>query len=216
MKLMDNFILDLIKAWKLLSPTIILEEDILSLCISQDMVLCLVGDGESTSEIAQHLNVIGGGRYLDGLIFVDTRVHEQLLLQMAEVAPTIFTSNLPVFMPAEYSNLMKLRLDSNIVFYQGETPQQYELVDKFAVKGGSPINLKVGMWDMSQGITFASSRYRWERRTDLLGATITNGVVALALKKDENGKIVGSEGYFQDKLFIMTDRGSFTYDVCKT
>ena len=216
MDLMDNFILDLIKTWKLLSPTIIIKEDILDLCIRQDMVLCLLNDGGNTSEVAQHLNVIGGGRYLDGLIFVGTRVHKQLLMQMVEVAPTMFTSNLPVFMPAEYSKLVKLRLDSNIVFYQGEKLGRYKMEDKFAVKGGSPINLKVGVWDISQGITFTSSRYRWERRTDLLGATITNGVVALALKKDENGKIVGSEGYFQDKLFIMTDRGSFTYDVCKT
>ena len=216
MELMHNFILDLIKTWKLLSPTIILEEDILNFCIKRDMLLCLVGDGGNSSEIAQHLNVIGGGRYLDGLIFVGTQVHEQLLMQMVEVIPTIFTSNCPVFMPAEYSNLMKLRLDSNIVFYQEMTSERYELVDEFAVKGGSPIIVKFGEWNKIQGITLTNSMYRWERRTDLMGATFINGAIALALKKDKDGKIVGSEGYFQDKLFHMTDRGSFTYDICNT
>ena len=37
-----------------------------------------------------------------------------------------------------------------------------------------------------------------------------NGVIALELVKDDEGKIVGSEGYFQDKLFYMTDRLNLT------
>ena len=38
----------------------------------------------------------------------------------------------PVFMPLEYSPVMRLRLDSHIIFYDDEA---FELVDMFAVKG---------------------------------------------------------------------------------
>ena len=213
MDFMQDFISDLIKTWKLLSPTLIIEEHMLDFCVGQDMVLCLIKDLETISEMAEHLEVVYQGRKQDGLIFLGVQYSEYIIKQIVHVAPAIFTSKCPVFMPIEFSNMIKLRLDSNIIFYDEVTPQRYELVDKFAVKGGPLMDLKIGEWDMGRGIILKNSMNRWERRTDLKGFTIKNGVIALELKKDENGKIIGSEGYFQDKLFYMTDRGPFTYDI---
>ena len=60
----------------------------------------------------------------DSLIFVGN--HD------LETISSLFASNCPVFMPTEYSDVVNLRLDSNIVFYQGG-PSQYKLSDIFAV-----------------------------------------------------------------------------------
>ena len=206
---LHNFILDLIKTWNLLLPTIVMEEYFSDLCTNQNIGLCLINNGEQMQEMAKHLNAIYKGRKQDGIIFLGTRYHEHLVEQMIKLAPTIFTSDYPVFMPIEYSDMMKLRLDSNIIFYKSSIPQRFELIDKFAVKGSPPIKLKLGLWNLDIGVTLQSSMNRWERRTDLGGALLINGVPDRKLIK-VNGTIIGSEGYFQDKLFYITDRLNLT------
>ena len=206
---LHNFILDLIKTWNLLLPTIVMEEYLSDLCIKQNMGLCLINNGEQMQEMAKHLNAIYQGRKQDGIIFLGTQYHEHLIDQMIKLAPAIFTSEYPVFMPIEYSDMMTLRLDSNIIFYKSSVPHRYELFDKFAVKGGPPIKLKLGLWELEIGVTLQSSMNRWERRTDLGGALLINGVKGRKLI-EVNGTIIGSEGYFQDKLFYMTDRLNLT------
>ena len=48
----------------------------------------------------------------------------------------MFRSDCPVFMPLEYSDIVELRLDSHIIFYEQHGDGGYNLVDKFAVNGG--------------------------------------------------------------------------------
>ena len=63
----------------------------------------------------------------DGLIFVGGSggAHEELLNQIVKHAPSIFTSNRPVFMPDSYSDILKLRLDSNVIFFEEVAPSRY-------------------------------------------------------------------------------------------
>ena len=56
-------------------------------------------------------------------------------------APPLFISNYPVFMPTSYKNDIKLRLDSNIIFFSDQEDGSYGLQDIFAVKGGAESKL---------------------------------------------------------------------------
>ena len=86
----------------------------------------------------------------DGILLVGREGHEELLDKLAEgSSESLLTRNYPVFMPTSYKNDIKLRLDSNILFYGVD----YQLYDIFAVKGGAPITLKVGKWDDGNGVT---------------------------------------------------------------
>ena len=75
-------------------------------------------------------------RKQDGLIFEGTQSHKALLENLLSLAPEMFRSDCPVFMPLEYSDIVELRLDSHIIFYEQHGDGGYSLVDKFAVNGG--------------------------------------------------------------------------------
>ena len=178
---------------------------LLEVCKTHDRVLCLT-NGANTSEIAEHMAMLHLHRKQDGVIFVEGEVHRDLLEQVTVLTPTITTSNCPVFMPYEYSRDIWLRLDTNIVFFKEWEADKYKLVDMFAVKGGPPISLNVGIWTHRGGITFQNKRNRWDRRNDLNGATLINSLdVEDELIKNDTGHIVGSTGFFQEKLFYITD-----------
>ena len=113
----------------------------------------------------------------DGLIFVGNNTNEEVLNQLAllyqryevnRMERPIFRSNCPIFMPLDFSNKVELRLDTNLIFYQNEG-LAYTVVDIFAVNGGSPIVLDLGLWKESKGLQLAKSINRWDRRTDLMG-----------------------------------------------
>ena len=207
---MEDFILDIIKTWNLLSPTIIVKADMHDFCMRHERVFCMIDDQNAT-EVAQHLSILYQGRQQDGIIILGNQIHEPLMRQVTGMVPGILTSNCPVFMPLGYSNIMKLRLDSNIIFFEEEALHKYELVDKFSVKNGLPITVKLGNWVMGGGFNLQNSMNRWERRTDLRGATFLTGVYSLAIiKAMADGKDVGSKGYFPEKLFYMTDKLNLT------
>ena len=208
-----NFIVDIIGTWQLRLPTLVFEDDLPQLCMTHERALCLT-NAMDLDELAEHLATIHLNRRQDGLIFVGNAGHKKLLNKVARLVPTILTSNCPIFMPHSYSDDLKLRLDSNIIFYWKNGPAKYKLFDIFAVKGGPPIWIELGDWSMQGGIMLNHSKNRWDRRTDLEGAIFVNSVMNNGLwakvNKDGNGNIFGSSGYFQDKLFCITDRLNLT------
>ena len=192
------FIEDIIVTWKLLSPTIVVHGDnLLQACTTRPWVLCLASDMGS-DELATHLEVLHQGRKHDGIIFAVEGIQE-LLQKLDLLAPTIFRSNYPVFMPKGYSEELNLRLDSNVIFFEEKVAAGYALVDIFAVKGGSPIELGFVNWTLKNGFEFERSLNRWERRTDLRGAKFFNGFGINGdwanVTRDETGNITGSKGF---------------------
>ena len=209
---MEQFIGDIISTWKLLSPTIVVDENLLELCRTHQWVLCLVSDNE---ELARHLEVIHQGRKQDGIIFANEG-QKELLPELDILAPSIFRSNYPIFMPIGYSVDINLRLDSNIIFFEEGSHGEYELHDIYGVKQGPTIMNTLGYWNNKSGIILQKSMNRWDRRTDLKGATFKSGVMSNAwayFKRDMNGSIVGSEGYFQEMLFFITDKLNLTIET---
>ena len=231
---LENFIEDIIRTWNLLSPTLVVDENIPAMCFSHERVLCLQNGDTDIAELTQHLTVIHEGRKQDGMIFVGAKVHEQLLKHMEDTDgtsllrspsianplesishPSFFRTNSPVFMPQEYSHMMTLRLDSNIIFYEEVNDTAFELVDIFAVGGGPAIKLKLGMWGIGGGeIKLQSSMSRWDRRRDLKGAPFVNSIMVNGhwadFTRDDEGNITGSKGYTQEMLFYIIDSLNLT------
>ena len=208
-KLSQTFVKSIIEKWQLLAPTLIVQDNMQEICLSLEWGLCLTTD-MSIDELAQQLAVTHKPRKQDGILFIGRQGHEDLIKGLAYRMPSLFTSDNPLFMSMEYTKYISLRLDSNIIFYENEFPGIYKLVDIFAVKGGPPIAIPVGYWNIDKGIILKESINRWKRRTDLKGADFYNCVWFYATQadfiKDENGTIIGTKGYFQEVLFYITEK----------
>ena len=197
--------------WQLLSPTVIFEDEIPEVCRNLNLGLCLTASMDM-NELTQHLTTIHQGRKQDSIVFLGEHGHKDVIKKIANHVPSLFTSNIPVFMSSVYTNYISLRLDSNIVFYEKDAylPGTYKLVDKFAVKGGSMIVLPLGFWNAEDGVILTESINRWDRRTDLRGShfrncLFSNGDLA-DFTRDEHGNITGTNGYYQDMLFYVTEK----------
>ena len=199
---LETFIESVIVTWQLRSPTVLVKYDLPNMCMSQNQqwILCLSND-QDANELANHLASIHQRRKQDGLIFVGSQGHGELLQNLSEDAPSIWTSNNPIFMPFSYKNDIQLRLDSNILFYVEHDIASYELYDIFAVKGGPSTALEVGKWSLDDGVMLIKSMNRWERRTNLQKTTFVNcfannpGWAEFTEEKND------TKGYFQDMLF---------------
>ena len=209
----EAFLEDIIKTWKLRSPTIIVKDDLPNMCMKHQWLLCL-SNYQDANDLANHLSHVHRHNKQDGLIMVGSHGHDELLRHLMKGASTIFTSNHPFFMPLTYQNAIQLRLDSNIVFYDNKAGN-YEMYDIFAVKGGPFITMDVGSWNLNNGMMLSKSLNRWDRRTNLQQTTFVNCFAYYPLWaefiKDQDGKITGSKGYFQDKLYYITERLNLTY-----
>ena len=205
---LDTFVEDVIDTWQIRSPTIIYQDDLPELCRNRDWILCL-SIAWDMNEMVQHLIEIYTQRKHDGLIFLGQHGLETILKKLSDDAPLLFSTNYPIFMPTSYETDIKLRLDSNVLFYEEKNVEHFELYDKFTVKGGPIISLEVGKWNKGNGIVLRKSMNRWDRRTNLKGATFVNGVSEnpgwADFIKDNNGNLIGTEGYYQDMLFYITD-----------
>ena len=212
----ETFIVDLIDAWKLRSPTLIARGDLPQVCMRLEWVLCLPTDSD-TNELVEHLAAIHKQRKQDGIIFLEKHGHEKVLKQVNAEVPTMLTSNYPTFMPTSYKDEIKLRLDSNVLFYENRSPSRYDLYDIFAVKGGPPITEKLGNWDMKKGISLLASMSRWDRRTDMNGVSFINALnkhgIYSDFIRDENGHITDSRGMFQDQLFYILEKLNVTIEI---
>ena len=171
-EVLDKFVEDLIDTWQIRSPTIIYQDDLPELCRKRDWILCL-SNAWDMSELAQHMVDIYSQTKHDGLIFLG-HGHEKLLKKLADDAPLLLSTNYPIFMPISYKTDVKLRLDSNVLFYEEKNVVNYDLYDIFAVKGGPHITLEVGNWDIDNGMRLMTGLNRWDRRTDLKGVNFKN------------------------------------------
>ena len=213
---LNKFLRGLIATWQLRSPTIIVQGDLPNFCMRPQWQLCLP-DSLDTTELANHLDLTHQLGRQDGIILVGRTGHEQLLRELAKGSPSLLTTNCPVFMPASYKNYIKFRLDSNIILFNESSAGTWHLWDIFSVKNGPPIILELGKWDTDKGIVLEKSMNRWDRRTDLKGATFVNVLAHnpgwAEFIRDKNGSITGSYGYFQEMLFYITDNLNLTMEI---
>ena len=205
-ELLDAFIGDVISTFGLTSPTLVYASDEApDICRTYIWVSCL-NQGHDQKELAEHIVMQYKKRKQDGIIFTGASAEFVKTLELLQ--PSMFRSDCPVFTPLELSNALDLRLDTNVLFY-GKSGEEFNVVDKFTVNGGSHISLKVASWVESDGIILERRTNRWERRTDLMGSIFLNTLWPNSLWADfiynDNGTIIGSKGWFQEKLFYITD-----------
>ena len=147
----------------------------------------------------------------DAILFAEGRHVNALVREVAAMTPSMFRSPCPVFLPANYSTSIELRLDSNAIFYEETTLKDgFELADHYAVVGSHKLREALGAWDKN-GLYLSKSKYRWDRRRDLMGARIINTLAVTVSKYslivyDDKGNVAGSRG-------SIPDRGVYTYKL---
>ena len=173
-----------------------------------------------SNKFANYIKMLYHHRKQDSLILASTKIPKNLLKAL-QISPSdyYFNTDCPVFLPIKYSNTVDMYLDMNIVFYEDDEDGGYNLVDKFAVNGGPEIILEMGRWDNNYGIHLKEKVNRWDRRTDLMGATFINTLYENKVASsalfiyDSNGTIIGSRGHYQDQLFYILDRLNVTIET---
>ena len=228
----DNFLGDILSTFKLISPTIIYSNDEApKICLTRQWVLCLSNSQETEhSQVAEHIQTMFYDRKQDSILFVGHQSDQGLLEELVQLEPAIFRWSSPVFMPIEYVDTMRLRLDSNVIFYEEEGDANFNLIDMFAVKGGPRIILDMGIWDEMNGIRLHRPLGRWDRRRDLKKTELVNSLTQsgsyvwlswdynCSLPEDfdlvgDHCNITNSHGYYQEKLFYITDGLNLTIRI---
>ena len=107
---------------------------------------------QEKNDLADYIAMLYHKRKQDSLFFIGTQNHKDFIELLLAIVPEMFRSDCPIFVPMEYSNSVELRLDHNIVFFEDNRDEGYQLVDKFAVQGDPVIALGMGTWDRSNGV----------------------------------------------------------------
>jgi hypothetical protein len=169
--------------------------------------------GINVETIAEHVLNMYAGDKLDMLFFLGEDPNP-LLKHLNEKLKSIF-SKVIVFIPfwVETKVDIKLRFDSNIYIYQ-DFDQGLQLYETYAVKDKPPVQLHIGSWTEEWGIT-VSSRFIWERRTNLFGINLRNIVLPFSFISipvyDNENNIVSISGFFIDILTILGQKHNFTF-----
>ena len=152
----------------------------------------------------------------DSMVFIGYNTEKEWLSNLLLREPKLFRSESPVFMPRDYSSMLDhLTLDSHVIFYEKGEEGGYNLVDTFSVNGGNPISIKLGKWCATcNGVKLEKSMNRWDRRTDLMGASFINTLkkngYAADFVYDENNSIIGSKGWYQEVLIYVISHLNLT------
>ena len=216
---LDNaFLKDILSNFKLTSPTILFDShqsgEVLEICKTRQWVLCLDQTNEQ-NEMALHLAMLYEKRRQDSVIFLGN--DGDLVRHVAALEPSMFRSSSPIFLPVKLSDVIDLKLDSNIIFFE-KKDSQYMLIDKFSVKGSLPLVSTLGTWMETTGLQLERRINRWERRSDLRRMTFhntlsPNGRFADFIFDEDNTTIIGSKGWFQEKLFYITEALNLTVTI---
>ena len=188
----EQFIEDLKGSYKLNAPTLVLGDELPDLCFD-NWVLCLSTSQHDESDIAAHLKTLHLNRKQDAVIFVKGEGMGRVIEKVTKIVPSLFRSPSPVFLPYDYAHLINPTLDSNSIFYKEEVgTSRQTLIDIYAVNGGPPIIQNIGSWSRSEGLVLTASKYRWNRRIDLRGSSISN---ALSFYKNNAEPVYDNQGW---------------------
>ena len=81
---------DIIRAFELTSPTLILDDELLDMCYDFEWMLCLTTSQHSEHDIANHLNSLHLDRKQDGVIFLEGGRIGRVLDELAQLSPSLF------------------------------------------------------------------------------------------------------------------------------
>ncbi len=114
----------------------------------------------------------------------------------------------------EIPDAARLRLDSQLYMYEvSRNGSAIRLMEAYAIKGGPVIVQEIGMWHNSDEGLQIYVPLVWERRSDLRGTTLVNGILPYGVYNDvhtkENGDVEATSGAFADLLEAMRQEMNF-------
>ena len=187
----EHFIKDIIRNYKLTSPTLIFGDVLPGLCFDFKWLLCLSTSQHGESDTTAHLTGLHLSGKQDGVFFAEGFKIGRVIEEVSKVGASLFRSPCPVFIPANHADLINPTLDSNNIFYEAAAGSNgYTLTDVFGINGVTR-SQDIGLWTKSDGLIFTASKYRWNRRTDFQGAAISN---ALAYYKRNSEPVYDQQG----------------------
>ena len=142
-----------------------------------------LGDGQTYSyssearaeALADHLMFLKDSGQVD-LVFFAPGNHGDLLRALDTKEPPFFNSKVNAFLPAEAKDLARVQLNTRIVFY-GEKGD-VSLWEEYSILNQATVRNEVGFWDVSSSALYLPEPNIWERRKNLHGVTLRNGVLS--------------------------------------
>jgi hypothetical protein len=152
----------------------------------------------------------------DAVFFIGSG-HSLLISSLSSRGSDFFsTDSHPIFMEWNPMLIIKLQLDTNIIFYEPLDNGECKLYEQYSIMGGPSITNEIGTWNKSRGLSH-SKLNRWERRSDLRGTRLRNAVVTwphlTELIYNDQKELVGSNGLFQETLFHLREALNFTIET---
>ena len=112
------FMTDIFSTLGLTLPTIVYNGgEVPEICINHPWVLCLDQENDQI-DVADHIVMLHEERKQDSVFFMGAS--EKLVRLITRQRPSMFRSNCPTFMALELSDLLELKLDTNIIFFREE------------------------------------------------------------------------------------------------
>ena len=182
-------------------------------------VSCIEFANQEAHSILDHLSSSNvKGKMINPIVLSDGD-HKDLVMDLNK-DPLAFTQNGMWFMPIEYLSLIDLRLDSKIFFYSANSADGFDLIESYAIRGGTPINTTLNVWSPE-----AEANLKWEhtklatnivdRRSDLQGTVLRHSWFEdppyVMHVRDEFGQIVNTSGY---NAALLTElRGQMNFRI---
>ncbi len=161
----------------------------------------LVGAEDNNSKVVRHLNYLKAQDRLDMVAMPGFNGHVSFVRALdaeLKLAQSKIISLLP-WAEEDRRWPIELRLDSMALFYK-EVQEGYDIVEEYTVKKGPVISQTLGRWN-STGAKLSvlpGASHVWERRSDLAGIELRNGVlewrILMEFVRDPKGNIVGTTG----------------------
>ena len=183
-------------------------------------VSCIEIANQEALSILDHISSLNvKGKMINPIVLSDGN-HEDLISELNK-DPLAFSQNGLWFMPIEYMSLIDLRLDSKIFFYSANSADGFDLIESYAIKGGTPIAKTLDVWHpgvktkLNQGqLSLATSIMG--RRPDLQGAVLRHSWFEdppyVKHVIDESGQVVSTVGYNAALLTELQGQMNFSIE----
>ena len=221
-----DFFLFIASIFKVNNPVLIVTEDETippRFCSGYSLAaVCLQYAPHEARKIANHLQESRNEERINP-VFLSNGDHLNLIQELKNIDSKIFSGSVGWILPGEFQPNVPLRLDTRILFYNKTSGGGYTLWESYRIKTGPAISEDLIEWSPQPGgeVRFLTEHLNpWERRGNLNGVVLTNGVlewprlfIANVDDSDGGGAITGGTGYFPDVLSALKTRLNFSVRV---
>ncbi len=167
---------------------------------------------ESPSEVVDSLTSLEVAQTPFILVFLDSELASRTLTMLQEKADIFASQGVLMVRGGTELAKLKLRLDTHLYLYN-VTGKTISIKEIYSVRDIPRISRHLGNWSADAGLYIAEPNI-WERRKDLMGATIRNGLLPWSVfnsyTTDENNQITSNVGVYATTMTRMAFKLNFT------